>query len=157
MIPLLLLRGFWKVPPSNFLTATRSQIIVEVSVVMTMRIPGITTRWGNFALWQVLTCLLLAALFFYNPFLAAVRSSNGLAVGHPASHRASVGSSELEQFAPPIGSAIALLPNIAEVRALLPQVTAKNSLSRYKVDEEFVVTPRTGFSSSLWFRPPPVA
>jgi hypothetical protein len=104
----------------------------------------------------VLTCLLLAALFCYNPFLAIARTSDGLAVCQPDSHRASVGSSELEQFAQPAGSPIALLPDVVEVRALLPQVSENDSALRRGSEEEFVATPQTGFSSSLWFRPPPV-
>jgi hypothetical protein len=141
---------------SNSLTGTCSQIIVEVSIAMSMRIPRITTRRGTVPLWQVLTCLLLAVLFFYNPFLATARTSNGLAVCQPGSHRASVGSSELEQFAQPNDSPIALLPNVAEVQAPLPQVIANDSASHHPVEEQFTDTPQTGFSSSLWFRPPPV-
>lgn len=141
---------------SNFLTATCSQIIVKVLLVAkTMRLPWTTTR-REFPSWQVLTCLLLVALFFYNPFLAIARPSDGLAVCHPGSHRATVGSSELEQFAQPSGSPIALLPKVADAQELLPQVIPNDFAWRHFVEEQFVVTPQTGFSSSLWFRPPPV-
>lgn len=45
-------------------------------------------------------CLLLAVLFLYNPFLAITSSSNGLNIRHTASYRATVASSELQQFSP---------------------------------------------------------
>lgn len=45
-------------------------------------------------------CLLLAILFLYNPFLATTSSSNSLNIRHTASYRATVASSELQQFSP---------------------------------------------------------
>lgn len=123
---------------------------------MSMRILGIPIRRGMLPSWRVLTCILLVALFLYNPFLAIARTSNGLAVCHPGSHRASVGSSELEQFAQPTNSPVALLPDVAEVQALLRRATTNDSASRHFVEEQFIDSPQTGFSSSLWFRPPPV-
>jgi len=43
-------------------------------------------------------CLLLVLLLLYNPFLMAPGSDGGLNVRHPASNRATVGSSELQHF-----------------------------------------------------------
>jgi hypothetical protein len=101
-------------------------------------------------------CVLLAGLFLFNPFLAANLASGNLTVCHPASHRATVGSSELEKFAPPNNTAAAVLPNIADAQEFIPLLTAANPIQRqYAEREEIVVTPQTGFSSSLWFRPPP--
>jgi hypothetical protein len=100
--------------------------------------------------------VLLAGLFLYNPFLAAGRASNNLTVCHPPSHRATVGSSELEQFTPPNDTAAAFLPNLADTQELLPRLPATISTQRQSFEvEEIVATPQTGFSSSLWFRPPP--
>ena len=105
--------------------------------------------------WQILTCLVLVGLFLYNPFLGVSKSPENFAVCHPASHRATVGSSELEQLAQPNDSATALLPKVADAQVLIPRLAATHSTERYCVEEEVVSTPQTGFSSSLWFRPPP--
>jgi len=135
---------------------------VEVSVLIKMSTSGTTSASGatsrriSVPLWQILTCVLLAGLFLYNPFLAASRASSSLTVCHPASHRATVGSSELEQFTPPNDTAAAFLPNIADTQELLPPLAARNWTQRQCAEqEEVVATPQTGFSSSLWFRPPP--
>jgi hypothetical protein len=121
-----------------------------------MSTSGSTARRKSIPIWQILTCVLLAGLFLYNPFLAAGRTSNNLTVCHPASHRATVGSSELEQFTQPNDTAAAFLPNIAGTQELLPRLAATISTQRQSFEvEEIVATPQTGFSSSLWFRPPP--
>jgi hypothetical protein len=98
---------------------------------------------------------LLAGLFLYNPFLTICKASGNLKVCHPASYRATIASSELEQFAPRNSSVSALLPNVADVQVLIPRLAAISSPPRQYVEEEVVVAPETGFSSSLWFRPPP--
>jgi hypothetical protein len=150
----------WKIQQGILLTVAGSQIIVEVSVLSSissyMSTSGTTSRRTSVPLWQILTCLLLAGLFLYNPFLAASRASDSLTVRHPASHRATVGSSELEQFTQPNNTARANLPNLADVQELIPRFAVMHSTRRqYAEQEEVVATPQTGFSSSLWFRPPP--
>jgi hypothetical protein len=144
------------------LTTAESQISVDVWVLIKMSTSattstsGATSRRISVPLWQILTCVLLAGLFLYNPFLAASRASNSLTVCHPASHRATVGSSELEQFTPPNDTPAVFLPNITDTQELLPRLAAGNSTQWQSVElEEIVATPQTGFSSSLWFRPPP--
>jgi hypothetical protein len=47
---------------------------------------------------QAWLCLLLANLFLYNPFLAGADCFGGLNLCHPPSNRATIGSSELQQF-----------------------------------------------------------
>src|SRR5580704_11658762 len=47
---------------------------------------------------QAWVCMLLVFLFLHNPYLSAPGSAGGLNVKHPASHRATVGSSELERY-----------------------------------------------------------
>ena len=117
---------------------------------------GATSRRKSVPLWQILTCVLLAGLFLYNPFLAASRASDCLTVCHPASHRATVGSSELEQFTQPNGTVLADLSNLRDIQELIPRFTVMHSTQRqYAEQEDVVATPQTGFSSSLWFRPPP--
>jgi hypothetical protein len=122
-----------------------------------MSISGKLRSRNSVPLWQVFTCLLLTALFLYNPFPAVSRNSAGLAVGHPASYRGTLASSEVEQFAPPASSSIGLLPNVTDVQVLIPQLAATHSAAPYYVEEAVVATPQTGFSASLWFRPPPPA
>jgi hypothetical protein len=117
---------------------------------------GTANRRISVPLWQILTCTLLAGLFLYNPFLAASRASDNLAVCRPASHRATVGSSELERFTQPNDTALVYLPKLANVQELIPRLAVKHSTDRqYAEPEGIVATPQTGFSSSLWFRPPP--
>jgi hypothetical protein len=137
------------------LTAADSQTIVEVQMKIAMGIPRIPTRQRTACPWQVAVCLFLVGLFFYNPFLSAGRSCGSLVVCHPASHRATVGSSELEQFAQP-NSTAALLPNVADVQTLLLQVSVNNVALQSSAEDQVMVAPQTGFSASLWFRPPPV-
>jgi hypothetical protein len=116
-----------------------------------------TNRRISVPRWQILTCVLLAGLFLYNPFLAASRASDHLTICHPASHRATVGCSELEQFAQPNDTALVALPDPAQVQELIPRLAAMHLTERQFVEPvEIVATPPTGFSSSLWFRPPPV-
>jgi len=98
---------------------------------------------------------LLAGLFLYNPFLAAYPAAGNIAVGHPASYRATVGSSELEQFEKPAANPIDALPVANEVQVLILRCDNPDAESRRYIELEVVVIPQTGFSSSLWFRPPP--
>jgi hypothetical protein len=131
-------------------------VLIEKSVFRSMITSNRTRRPISVPLWRILTCLLLVGLFLYNPFLLTSRASDRLTVCHPASHRATVGSSELEQFTPPSDTAAAFLPNIADAQELLPRLTLRNSTRRQYVElEEIVATPQMGFSSSLWHRPPP--
>ena len=103
--------------------------------------------------WHTWVCLCLALLLLYNPYLASPSSARGLNVRHPASNRATVGSSELQNFSPADGrdklsthaaSAVVPLASFHEVSSqvfeLLPQVVSPS--------QQF-------FGSSLWFRPPP--
>src|SRR5262245_21908768 len=106
------------------------------------------------ASWQVLVCFLLAGLFLYNPFLAGHRENGGLAVCHPASHRATVGASELEQFAQRDPS-VAPLPELNVVRIFFDPTALAPSTAVRAADREEVVPPQIVFHSSLWFRPPP--
>ena len=112
-------------------------------------------RRGAVPLWQILTCLLLAGLFLYNPFPAASRTSGSLTVCHPASYRGTIASSELDQFTPPNRGVAALLPDADAVQVFIRYLEANNSTPPYYVEQVDVATPQTGFSSSLWFRPPP--
>jgi hypothetical protein len=98
---------------------------------------------------------LLAGLFLYNPFLALGRSSGKTAVCHPASYRGTIASSELEQFTPPNRGVAALLPDPDAAQVLIRYLDANHSTPPHFAELKDVRTPQTGFSSSLWFRPPP--
>jgi hypothetical protein len=65
-----------------------------------------------------------------------------------------VASSELENFSQP-SSAAASLPNVAEVETFVLHASPIQTEPRTYLDEVVVATPQIGFSSSLWFRPPP--
>jgi hypothetical protein len=98
-------------------------------------------------------CLVVAVLLLFNPFFATPRSGHSLEVCTPASHRATVGASELEHFSPADGWDY--LPAADRVEASivlpLPDLTA----------QFFFVLPSVPSSSQqfygpgLWFRPPP--
>jgi len=114
-------------------------------------------RPGHVSLWRITLCVLLAGLFLYNPFLGSLKTSESLTVCHPASYRSTVASSELEQLAPPIVGTVMPLPDVAAMEQLISRLADHQSAARYSVAQEAVVSPQTGFSSSLWFRPPPAA
>jgi hypothetical protein len=120
-----------------------------------MNIPQATSRRPAVAIWQVAVCFLVAGLFLYNPFLISHHESSNLAVSHPASHRATVGSSELEQFPHRDGGIMAPLPDLDAAQLAIDLTLLTSPSPQHTVDPEADVSPQTGFSSSLWFRPPP--
>ncbi|HKD52445.1 MAG TPA: hypothetical protein VKB90_16680 [Candidatus Acidoferrum sp.] len=99
-------------------------------------------------------CLILAALLLYNPFFAVPHSGSGLEIGHRASHRATVGASELQHFSPidgwgalpamDAGAAVVVLP-LTELSTQL----FLTLLPSPRFSQQF-------FGPGLWFRPPPV-
>jgi hypothetical protein len=113
-----------------------------------------TNARSSAATWRVLVCFLLAGLFLYNPFLVGHRENGGLAVCHPASHRATVGASELEQFSPRVQS-LAPLPDLNVVRIFLDPTALAPSTAVPAADRDRDIPPQKVFYSSLWFRPPP--
>jgi hypothetical protein len=98
-------------------------------------------------------CLVVAILLLFNPFFATPRSGHSLEVCTPASHRATVGASELEHFSPADGWDYLPAANWVEASIVLPlpDLTA----------QFFFVLPSVPSSSQqfygpgLWFRPPP--
>jgi hypothetical protein len=96
-------------------------------------------------------CVLLAALFLYNPFLTAPSSALGLHVRHSASHRATVGSSELQQFR----ASERLAPSVP-VEELVSDIFVMNIVVEgFAPPEMEVPSPQNDWPASLWFRPPP--
>jgi len=119
-----------------------------------MSAPKVRSRSKNAPVCRVLVCLLLAGLFLHNPFLGASGLHEDLAVCHPPSHRATVGSSELEQFQPG-AKAVAPLPDLAVREAFGDLATASFPVAQHFADFTPPVVRSAGFSLNLWFRPPP--
>src|SRR5207244_7893539 len=73
--------------------------------------------------------LVVATLLLFNPFFATPRSGRSLEVSTPASHRATVGASELEHFSPTDGWEYQTALNWVEasIVLLLPDLTAPSS------------------------------
>jgi hypothetical protein len=99
-------------------------------------------------------CLLLVGLVLYNPYMTCGESGGaGLCVRHSASHRATVGASELQYFNPTDSrhilatAAFRLLEVFGQIVPLgfEPHMAEVEDLPRN--DESW--------SASLWFRPPP--
>src|SRR5215467_7667580 len=76
---------------------------------------------------RILLCVLLACLFLYNPFQAAGHDHGSLMVCHPASYRATVASSEVEQFAQPMAGADALALEENAAEPLISQLAANDA------------------------------
>jgi hypothetical protein len=95
---------------------------------------------------------LLTALFLYNPFVVAPSSGLGLNLRHSASHRATVGASELQQFRAterraPVLRTVSVIREIVFVETVV--------FARFAAPDMEVRTPLNILPSSLWFRPPP--
>ena len=105
------------------------------------------------AIGRGVMCVLLAALFLYNPFLNMAASANGLAVAHRDSNRSTVGSGEFQHFTP-TDSQDSSVPEIAVVGfwrmdTVLPVVS-------YIPQFDPQPRARRTLFAELWFRPPPV-
>jgi hypothetical protein len=110
---------------------------------------------ASFTPRSVFVCLLLTLSFLFNPYLTALGSGGGLNVRHPASHRATVGYSELEKFSPLASQdSLDFVPHFfADALSLLP---ARTSFFFLPAGREHL--PGRGlFRANLWFRPPPAA
>lgn len=100
-------------------------------------------------------CILLALFLLYNPFFGMPHSGSSLEVCHPASHRATVGASEMQHFTPTDGWGCFLTADVAqtEISAALPIPVAETSPVSFLV----VRLPQQFFGPGLWFRPPPAS
>jgi hypothetical protein len=104
---------------------------------------------------RVWLCLLLASLFLYNPFLAGADSFGGLNLRHPPSNRATIGSSELQQFRVTNGRSTFAISEAAliEFHTSLPEPSVEVS----EGPAEDILPAQQFVCASLWFRPPPVS
>ena len=106
-------------------------------------------RW---MFWRGAVCLLLAALFLYNPFLNMVASANGLAVAHRDSNRSTVGSGEFQHFTP-TDSQDSAVPEISV--PLFFHLDAPVSIVSYVPRFDVPPIVQRILLAELWFRPPP--
>ena len=108
---------------------------------------------GRLPKWEAAVCLVLAVLCLFNPFLDAAGTS-GLHFCHAASHRATVGSSELQQFTPTSGRSVLESAELVTVALLLEVVSgARHPLATAMFEAAW---PEEILPASLWFRPPPI-
>jgi hypothetical protein len=97
-------------------------------------------------------CIVLALLFLYNPFVVASPSGT-LTVQHTPSYRATIASSELQNFSPIEPSRIFAIAIVLVFAWLL--CSARVHFGRLGRTLDVVASPCRLMSSSLWFRPPP--
>jgi hypothetical protein len=100
-------------------------------------------------------CFFLVILLLSNPFLTLLRAPGDASVRHPASHRATIGSSELQHFSPVTGEAAPDLSVAREDSERIPTQAARPVRNTFDNQELLPVAPE--FSASLWFRPPPLS
>jgi hypothetical protein len=105
--------------------------------------------------WVVFLCVLLAALFFYNPFGALISHPGDLAYHSPARNRATVGASELQQFSPQ--QSLRTQPQLFFVNLAAAVFAPLQHAWRPALFVEARIAPLASLPSNLWFRPPPAA
>jgi hypothetical protein len=105
------------------------------------------------AMWRVWICVLLVGLLLYNPFAAVTSASNGLAYQALARHRASVGASEMQHFAPVEAQSVHVDVSVRTPMGELPAPREEARLESGRVHLPLLLEGMT----SLWFRPPPRA
>jgi hypothetical protein len=99
-------------------------------------------------------CLLLAVLFFYNPFFTIYGTSGFSNVNHPVSYRGTVASSELRRCTVnPVKSLIPAALKVFVASALAQALTVYPVLPTLPHDLSRSI-PQV-ICNSIWFRPPP--
>jgi hypothetical protein len=100
--------------------------------------------------WPFAICLLLVALFLYNPFLTIYGASPIVNIQHPLSYRATIASSELRRCT--VQPAKPLVPAL---EAAVAFELTKTAALEEAAPVLFRAIPQV-ICNSLWFRPPPV-
>jgi hypothetical protein len=103
--------------------------------------------------WRLFFVVVLAGLLLYNPFQGSAGFGAGLNVGHPASHRGTVGASELQHFTNAAGRDRVSAPDIAEEAPVSP-LPELNAGTIVHFSKEVLPALRI-HCANLWFRPPP--
>ena len=104
--------------------------------------------------WVAIFCVLLAALFLYNPFVALVSPAGDMAYHSLSRNRATVGASELQQFTPRKTLHIPLALFFVSFVTSVSQPLRHTWRSAHFVEAR--ITPLSEIPCNLWFRPPPV-
>jgi hypothetical protein len=105
--------------------------------------------------WRAVLCLVLGALFLYNPFLtipAAGATYGTVHLHHPVSFRATVASCELGHYT--AETAKTLLHALAVLPRELVQVAPLYTIGAVRSEALPLPLPQAS-CNSLWFRPPP--
>ena len=103
--------------------------------------------------WPARVCVLLIGLLLYNPFAALTTASDGLSYQALARHRASVGASEMQHFAPVKAESAHVDVSVRTPTGELPAPREEARLDRGRVHLPLLLEGM----ASLWFRPPPRA
>lgn len=103
--------------------------------------------------WRAWVGVLLIGLLLYNPFLALTSASPGLGYQALTRHRATVGASEMQHFAP---VQVEKAPANVSVAAPINERPEPQEESLVNSGPEHLPLLREGMTSH-WFRPPPRA
>jgi hypothetical protein len=114
-------------------------------------VPSSHQRGNMQSIWRLCVPVLLIGLLLYNPFIALVHHSDGLAYQALARHRATVGASEMQHYSPVQGDTQSEIP-IAEIFA---KIVVENNQSTSHILEDERLPQRPELIASVWFRPPP--
>jgi hypothetical protein len=104
--------------------------------------------------WGVALCLILVALFLYNPFLTIYGASSIANIQHPLSYRATIASSELRRCTVEPAKPLVLVLEAA-VALELTHSAAPDEAALVLPRDLSRATPQV-ICNSLWSRPPPV-
>jgi hypothetical protein len=117
-----------------------------------MAIPSYNSRKDRRS-WKICISALLIALVLYNPFLALTKHTDGPEFHRLASHRATVGASEMQHFTPVHAEKVELEAAV-EVTGAASLTADKDETPSPDVLQEEAL-PQTELITSTWFRPPP--
>ena len=109
---------------------------------------------GKASSWSVGLCLLLAVLFIYNPFFTIYGTPAGLSLRHSLSVRGTLASSELQRSLVKEVKPEIETPHDADLGDL--EFPIVSDTGTFIPEVESLAPTQDTFSSSLWFRPPPV-
>jgi hypothetical protein len=103
--------------------------------------------------WRAWVCVLLIGLLLYNPFLALTSATHGRGYQALTRHRASVGASEMQHFAP-----VQVEKALADVRVApeISELPEPQQVCLLTSGPEHLPLLLEGMTSH-WFRPPPRA
>jgi len=105
-------------------------------------------------IWCACVSVLVIGLLLYNPFIALLSHTDGLAFQELARHRSTVGASEMQHYASAQEDG-APADVIIEEAFSAPVLTTNES--SYHPFFEQVLPQHPELVASVWFRPPPAA